>query len=435
MSKRVLIVSPHFPPTNAADMHRVRSVLPFLCENGWQAEVLAVSAECVAAPFDDWLAAGIPGDICIHRAQALSLRWSGIPGLGTLDMRAWMALRRLGNKVLAAKKFDLIYFSTTVFGVLPLSVHWKRQFGIPFVVDYQDPWLSDYYHTHPNVVPPGGRLKYWVVNSLARRWEPQVLARCSGITSVSPAYLEQLRERYPNLPEFPIMVAPFPGSDRDFQRAHDTNVHQSCFDPHDGKQHWIYVGAGGAIMRKSTEAFFASFSRWRRKLPNELADVHLHFIGTSYAPAGQGRETIKPLSAKFGLEDCVEERTDRIRYSEMLKCLVDAHALIVPGSDDATYNASKLFPYLLARKPILLLFHEASPVTRAIKRVGGTTLVTFDDVDTQTQVAERIGAAWFARKDFQKVVPIREEQFAPFTDHGHARQLSEFFDTVIRAAI
>ena len=46
--KRVLIVSPHFPPVNAADMHRARMVLPFLRENGWEAEVLAVRRELSA---------------------------------------------------------------------------------------------------------------------------------------------------------------------------------------------------------------------------------------------------------------------------------------------------------------------------------------------------------------------------------------------------
>ncbi len=43
--RRVLIVSPHFPPVNAADHHRVRMALAYLEEFGWSAAVLAVSPE------------------------------------------------------------------------------------------------------------------------------------------------------------------------------------------------------------------------------------------------------------------------------------------------------------------------------------------------------------------------------------------------------
>ena len=80
--KRVLIVSPHFPPINAADMHRVRMVLPFLRENGWEAEVVAVRPDAVAAPRDEWLTEGLPPDVKVHRVKALGLGWGRVPGLG-----------------------------------------------------------------------------------------------------------------------------------------------------------------------------------------------------------------------------------------------------------------------------------------------------------------------------------------------------------------
>ncbi len=47
--RRVLIVSPHFPPTNAPDHQRVRMSLPYFQENGWEPVVLAVTADGVSA--------------------------------------------------------------------------------------------------------------------------------------------------------------------------------------------------------------------------------------------------------------------------------------------------------------------------------------------------------------------------------------------------
>jgi hypothetical protein len=177
-------------------MHRVRLLLPYLFQQGIQADVLAVEAGQVAAPLDLWLAAGLPKDVPIHRVRALKLGWAKIPGLGQLSRRALSALRRKGNLLLREGVFDLVYFSTTVFGVHLLGPEWKRKFGVPFVMDYQDPWVNDYYRSHPRVRPPGGRLKYAIMDWLHRRAEPQVLAACSGITSVSAAYPKQLIERY-----------------------------------------------------------------------------------------------------------------------------------------------------------------------------------------------------------------------------------------------
>ena len=60
-TRRLLIVSPHFPPVNTPDMQRVRMLLPFFRPNGWRVEVLAVEAERVTpAPLDQWLADGLP---------------------------------------------------------------------------------------------------------------------------------------------------------------------------------------------------------------------------------------------------------------------------------------------------------------------------------------------------------------------------------------
>lgn len=139
-------------------MQRVRMLLPFLKENNWQAEVLAVSSGQVAAPIDPWLLEASPVDLPVHRVDAFSLAWSRIPGLGGLGQRAFVQLANQGRRVLTAGRFDLIYFSTTVFEILVLGLWWERKFDIPYVIDYQNPWVSDYYSRRPAVRPPGGRL-------------------------------------------------------------------------------------------------------------------------------------------------------------------------------------------------------------------------------------------------------------------------------------
>jgi len=75
----------------------------------------------------------------------------------------------------------------------------------------------------------------------------------------------------------------------------------------------------------------------------------------------------------------VSEQTDRMPYFSVLRCLADADGLFIPGSDDKTYTASKLYPYILARKPLLAVFHQESSVTEILRATGAGSVVTFDD--------------------------------------------------------
>jgi hypothetical protein len=425
--KRVLLVSPHFPPVSAADMHRVRMLLPFFAREGWQAEVLAVEPAQVAHPLDPLLEAGLPADVPVHWARALSLRWARIPGLGTLGLRCLPALARAGDALLARGDFDLVYFSTTAFEVHVLGPRWRRRYGVPFVMDYQDAWVSDYYRDNPAVPVPGGRWKYRLASTLHRWMEPRVLRACAGITSVSPAYPRQLAARYPvAMASMPTLVQGFPGAPRDFDRLPSPSGADAPFDPGDGAIHWVYVGRGGPDMQRALRAFFRALRDHAD--PALLRVLRLHFIGTSYAAAGTGARTAAPIAEEFGLGDLVRESPDRISYTLTLWCLRNAHALIVPGSDDPAYTASKIYPYLLARRPMLAVFHRDSSVVDLVARAGGAVCVPFDARETEDALAAAIARDWLEPGAHARVVDLDMAAFAPYTDAGCATAMARFFD-------
>src|SRR5580698_6597950 len=120
MSRRVLIVSPHFPPVNAPDHQRVRMSLPYLAENGWEAHVLAVEPAFVEGARDPDLLQTIPKEVPITRVGALSPRLTRWFGLGNLGIRALRSLDRAGRRLLRGGGFDVVYFSTTVFPSMSL---------------------------------------------------------------------------------------------------------------------------------------------------------------------------------------------------------------------------------------------------------------------------------------------------------------------------
>ena len=383
--RRVLIVSPHFPPINAADHQRVRMSLPYYEEFGWRPTVLAVRPEAVEGPVDSLLEQTLPAGVEIVRTGALSVRWTRRLGLGSLALRAWPALWRAGSRILTRARFDAVYFSTTAFAVMALGPLWRRRFGVPYVLDFQDPWLDAYYRQPGAPTPPGGRFKHGFNQALARGLEPAAMRAVSEVISVSPAYVKTLRDRYPFVAPERFTVLPFGAPERDFEMLPALGVPQTVFDPADGRRHWVYVGRGGPDMAVALRLLFTALAAARARDPQRWAALRLHFVGTSYAPDGRAEKTVEPVARTCGVADMVVERTGRVPYFEALQLLRQSEAILVVGSDSPSYSASKLYPCLLARRPLLALLHADSPAVDILRRCRAGHVVPFRPGDAAAE--------------------------------------------------
>lgn len=427
--RRVLIVSPSFPPTNAADMHRVRQCLPYLEENGWAATVLAVDPDACDQPRDPHLLETVPATVPVERVRAIPSHLTRRFGFGGLALRAYPFLSRAGARLLSSGGFDLVFFSTTVFAAIGLGPAWRRRYGVPFVVDLQDPWWSEYHDAPGAPPPPGGRVKYGLSQRLAAHQEGRAMRSVSAIISVSPAYPELLMRRYAWMRPEQFEVLPFGASEADLRVAQRADVVQSVFDPRDGRRHWVYVGRAGDDMALALEGFFRALAEARAAHPERLRDLRLHFVGTSYAGDGRAAPTVAPIAVRHGLGDLVEEHPRRIPYFSGLRCLLDADALIVPGSDDPGYTASKIYPYILAGRPLLAIFHERSSVVDVLRATRGGEVVTFSSASNATDLAGRISDAWFRAPP----EPARTDwtAFAAYSAREMTRRACRVFDRAV----
>ncbi|MGB3543598.1 glycosyltransferase [Rubrivirga sp.] len=429
--KRVLIVSPRFAPSNAADSHRVRQSLPYYREAGWEPVVLAVKPDEVAAPQDPILLRTVPDDVEVVRVGAIPRLWTERAGVGSLEARAIVSLMRAGRRLLRERPFDLVFFSTTAMAVTALGPRWKRETGVPFIVDFQDPWVSDYY-ARTGASPPGGAFKFGLVQAAARRLEPHVLRSASHAFSVSPAYPRDLAARYPWLSEDRFTVLPFGAPERDFDVLRDARVSNPVFDPSDGLEHWAYVGRAGEDMAPALDALFNALAAARQDDPGRYDNLRLHFVGTSYAEGDRATCTVAPVAERHGVADLVEERPHRIPYFEALQVLLDADAVVIPGSDDPGYTASKLYPYVLARRPLLAVFHEASTVIDVVRETRAGTVVPFASAEPTSAVADRIRSVWFDRP---LAAPETDwKAFEPYTARTMAHRQANVFHSAIGVA-
>jgi len=426
---RILAVSPRFAPTNGADTHRLRLLLNHAEAAGWQVEVLAVDSADVVGPVDPWLEEHLPAEVPVHRVRAWLLKGWGLNGLA---QRSVWPLYRKGCALLATGRFDLVFFSTTEFALHMLGPLWQRRYGVPFSMDYQDPWVNDYYRSHLDVVPPGGRVKYAIADRLHRAMELFTVRRCAGFMAVSEAYLTVLKQRYgADVAGKPMLVRPFPAepAELDLLRA---SIGPAADDGHTPMV-WRYIGRGGPDMAKAASAFFAA---WQRAIADgTLARdaAVLEANGTSYAAAGRGDKTFEPLVEGTGLASQVRENPDRLGYSDMLRALLRSDALVVFGSDDPAYTASKIYPYLLAGKPLLAIFHENSSVVGLIREAGGGVCVAFNERTTQAELAAAITEAWFSNNQHLERTPLNHEAFAPYTAEAQAKAIGKWFSRIRRS--
>lgn len=424
--RRVLIVSPHFPPVNAPDHHRVRLALPELPRLGWRPTVLSAASEDVSAPIDPWLARTLPEGLDVRTVRAP--RWP-LPRpfrADSLGPRAFRPMLRAGNRLLSGGDYDLVYFSTTQFAVMKLGPIWRRRFGVPFVIDLQDPWVSDYYRDHPEARPPGGRLKYGLAQWSARRAEPGCVRQAAGVTSVSPAYVEALSRRYPDFDAGKCVVLPFGGAATDFDRLDD--VEQRHFDPADGSEHWVSVGRGGRDLARSACGLFRAFAAGLRERPDRFGRVRMHFLGTDYAAGDRAKESLRPLAREFAVADHVSEHPRRLPYSVALRCLRDAGSLIVLGSDDGGYSPSKLYPYVLAKRPVLAILRAPGPAADLLAELGAGVVVTFGENTTEAELAASVAARWtepWSRGELRAPIPAGLGRHSAET---MARRLAAAFD-------
>ncbi|BBD57370.1 hypothetical protein NIES2109_01360 [Nostoc sp. HK-01] len=435
LKRKVLIVSPHFPPINAPDHQRVRMSLPYMEQFAWEAHVLTVRPDCVEGIQDPILLKTIPSHIPITYTGALPVKQTRRIGMSSLGLRCLPYILQAGDRLLRQQKFDLIYFSTTVFLTMWLGSIWYQSFKIPYVLDFQDPWLSDYYK-QTGTQPPGGRFKHGFAQLQAKLLEPKAVSQVAHVISVSPAYPKTLQQRYPYLKPEQFTVLPFGAPEPDFSALSSLNIQQTIFNPNDGKRHWVYVGRGGYDMALAVRSLFLGIQSHRHQNPEIWQSVQLHFVGTSYAPGNLAVKTIEPIAQELGIADLVTEHPHRIPYFEALQILVDSDAIVLIGSDDPDYTASKLYPCILAKKPILAIFHHQSSVVDILHRCQAGQAVTFtskqEPQDLLSQVITQLNWLLSINKGFQPDTDW--SAFQPYTARAMTHKQCAIFDRCLTTA-
>jgi glycosyltransferase involved in cell wall biosynthesis len=378
--RRVLLISPHFPPDSSAATHRVRLLAPHLSAWGWEPTVLTLDPSSYEGGLDPELGRTVPSTVRVVRCRALPAALTRAVGIGDLGLRSLPALYRAASRLLEAERFDALFITIFPAYTAMLGPWLSKRFRVPFVVDYQDPWVGAWgVHVGGG---PNGRVdfKSRASRRLAEWLEPRVVRAASAITAVSEGTYEPILRRNPGIR--PITEAiPIGADPKDFDSPVD-EAPNSVFDSADGFVHVVYTGALLPLGFETLRAVLGAAARLREREIGLRDRLRFHFIGTSNQSAPSALERVMPIAREFGLAEIVRERPARLPYSAIVRVQRQASVLLAMGSTEAHYTASKIYPLLLARRPILAAYHEASSVTdvlRCATRPPSVRLVTYND--------------------------------------------------------
>ncbi|HEY0783320.1 MAG TPA: glycosyltransferase, partial [Thermoanaerobaculia bacterium] len=392
--RRVLIVSPHFPPDTSAGTHRIRLLAPHLPAYGWEATVVTVDPRDLESRLDPGLAARVPASLRVVRCRALPARWTRLVGVGDLGLRAFSGLRRACRKLLAAERFDALLI--TIYPTYPalLGPRLKRRFAVPFVLDYQDPWVGAWGESVGGGANGKVDAKSRLSRALAARLEPRAARAADALTAVSAATYEAVLARNPRLRPAVCAAIPLGGEPADFDRLRAEPRPNGFFAPDDGRFHLCYVGTLLPLGMETLAAVFRAVALLRDRRPELAARLELRFFGTSNQTAATAAPRALPLAREMGVADQTSEVAPRLDYLDALRVLTQASAILLLGSSERHYTPSKAYPALLAGRPLLAAYHEASSVVAVLRRAAPSAeVVTYGDAPDREAVAEKIAAA------------------------------------------
>ena len=139
------------------------------------------------------------------------------------------------------------------------------------------------------------------------------------------------------------------------------------------------------------------------------------------------------MAAALGVGDRVSEVPPRIGYLDALAVQTQASAILMMGSSERHYTASKLYPGLLAARPIVAVYHESSSVSEILRRAArpsAARLVTYDDAARAESRVDAIATELIAVAEDPSYDPGTAdlEVMAEFSANALAGKLAKILD-------
>lgn len=350
----MLIIYPNWLPSNAVGVQRIRLIVNYLEEFGWQPIILAVHPvyyeEETAKELMQLVKPGIK--VFYVKAKHANKKWRLA---GDISLRAFWPLKNKALQIIKEEKPDFIWSPIPPFytALITRLVHNKT--GVPYGVDYIDPWV----HHFPGANKIFSRA--WFSKKLAAILEPIAIKKATVITGVSADYYLPVFERNTTLKKIALAAAmPYGFDMNDYNLVSEKPL---AWKKNNEIKPIIYAGAFLPKAHYFIDVLFAAVAAVRNQQGTNFS-YHFYFFGTGSSSV----QDVAFYAKKNGIEDLVTEKKERISYIDVLHHLKNAHAVLAIGSTEKHYTASKIFQAILSGKPVFAVFHEESTAVVTLQK-------------------------------------------------------------------
>jgi hypothetical protein len=426
--KRLALVSGHFVPSNLVGAQRARLWSRHLPEFGWEPLIVTADPRQYEEKPDPDLEHLVPRGLRVIHAPTSSTR--PVRLVGDVGIRSFRGCYRVLSDLARRREIDFVLVTIPSNWLAPVGRLVRRRFGVPYGIDYQDPWVNAY----PGVDVPFTRA--WASHRIAGLLEPWAVRDAALITGMAPGYVAGMLQRNPavarraHLAYMPMGTAP-----EDYELVRELHKKPFLFDPGDGRFHMIYAGAllpAGVVV---LQAFLGGLKMLRETRPELAARLSVHFVGTGTSPDDPNGHRVMPHAREAGVADMVDEHPNRIGYIDALTHQELCSAVLVLGSTEPHYTPSKVFQAILSRRPVFALLHEASTAVATIQSTGAGRVLPLTErrLPDPAAVAAELGMLMtdppFHAERIDRAV------FSAFTARESTRVLAEALDVALEGAV
>jgi hypothetical protein len=422
-NKKILILYPHFPPSNLAGVHRARLFAQHLPSFGWEPTILTVHENFYEEKLDYNLEKLLPSDLRIQKVNAFSTK--KIRMIGDIGLRGFFQLYSKAKQLIRQEHFDFLYIPIPSFYCALLGRMLHTTTKIKYGIDYIDPWVHNF---------PGSEKffsRHWFSTKLAKFLEPIAIKKASLITGVAEGYYQSVLDRNPNLKDIVTGAMPYGGELKDHEIVNSLGIHPYLFEKVSDKIQFVYAGAMLPKAYAPLEEIFKAVVANKE----QFLGVEFHFIGTGKTPNDASGFNIKPLAEKYGLwERSVFEYPARIPYLDVLVHLNIADAVFILGSTEPHYTPSKVYQAILSDKPILAVLHAASSAVNVIKASNAGCVLAFNGVDEIDIIKNNFANTFLVFKEFKRNFlkeQVNTELFNEYSAHAVTQKLALLLDNVV----
>ena len=392
MTKRVLMVAFHFPPSGAVAAQRASKFARYLPEFGWEPIVVARGPDPLQPRDESFAGKPAPAEE-LHPTEGSRL-------LGVLPKRwidparrffcvpdeetGWRRLlRKTLPKLIVRYRPDLLWSNSVPTGSLVAAAAAARAARLPLVVDFHNEWTRNVYYR------PSTR---WH-DAIHHRLERDVIEAARAVTTLNPMHTEDLRTRFP--------------------RTRIETIENGCDledysvdPPQPGRRPIVFTYAGAVYGHQSPLPFLKALAH------TGVKDVEVRVVGDRFSQFSartwpfpvsvEGHRAHRELGAVFSAS------------SAFFLCLEPPAARQLPA---------KLYEYLRAGRPTFAIVPREGAAAEWLARTGAGAFV-----DSATPASWVPVLKTFIEALDRYVAPSPD----PFARRALTRRLAQILDEVAK---